>query len=338
MKYLKAMPLILCLFFSSIGAVAYSEQAKEEGIAFSIPANSFCDRSHQIQLSINITNLSASDAAVNLSLYDRFGVPITIADEEYNGIKSDIELGVNKYVPSVNTVFYQVNFGGNNNSCDHVPYYGVIKGNSGANGQFIASGWITATNGNTPIIINSGNPFTVVGNGTIKPEPTPEPVPDTTPVPLPSKEVCTNPNSSIVLSASSSYAADFVPCQAFDGDIYTSWATKVNVTTGWLKVDFSEMFRVNEYTITARTKSIDGIGYTPKDWTIEASNDDQNWEVLDTQTNQTNWSYGESRTYTFNNDNKYRYYRLNITQNNGVPYYTAIGEIRFSNNIIVKEK
>lgn len=308
-----------------IGKSVYAaEDISTEQVTFSIPANSFCDRSHEIQLSLNITNVNTTDATIILNLYDRSGKPLNIKDEEYNGINSDIELGTNKVLTSNNTAFYQVNFGSMNNDCSNRPYYGTIKA-IGNETSLIASGWITASNGNTPIIIKSGDIFHISGSKVIEPQPQPQAVP------VASKEVCTNPQSDIILSASSSYSSEFLPCQAFDGDIYSSWATKVNTTTGWLQIDFKKAYVVNKYTITARTKSIDGIGYTPKDWTIQASNNGTDWTILDNQTNQDNWSYGEMRTYKFNNTNSYRYYRLDITKNNGVTYYTAIGEISFSN-------
>lgn len=326
MKLIKVLPLILCLFFVGTTPISFSEGVDElEGIAFSIPANSFCDRSHEIQLSINLTNLNSKDSLIKLNLYDKQGNPIDVVDQEYNGIRSDIQLGTNKSVPPAYTTFYQVNFGGNNNSCDYVPYYGVIEGDSGETRQIIASGWITATNGNTPVIINSGNAFSL-GGGSESPE---EPIED--PVPNGSKEVC-EADSDIVVSASSEYSKNFAPCYAFDGDAFSSWATKVNTTSGWLKIDFSNAYAINEYSISARTKNVDGVGTNPKNWTLEASNDDQTWTVINTQTNQTNWDYGEKRVFSVDNNEKYRYYRLNISENNGVAFYTAIGEISFKRN------
>ncbi|MFF3149506.1 discoidin domain-containing protein, partial [Streptomyces sp. NPDC057927] len=61
----------------------------------------------------------------------------------------------------------------------------------------------------------------------------------------------------------------------------------------------------------------------PKDWTFEGSNDstngrDGNWDILDTQENQT-WGKGaEVRVFQINNKKDYKIYRLNYTSSNGL--------------------
>ena len=55
------------------------------------------------------------------------------------------------------------------------------------------------------------------------------------------------------------------------------------------------------------------FGRAPKNWTFEGSNDNGNWTTLDTRTGETGWRNPETRAYSFNNRNLYRYYRLNVS-------------------------
>jgi hypothetical protein len=121
-------------------------------------------------------------------------------------------------------------------------------------------------------------------------------------------------------SASSVSAGVYVAAGAFDNIISTSppyrWAATTIPTPlapEWLKQDFGAG---NEKTIIQYTLNNGGVGpgEVCKDWTFEGSNDDLNWDVLDTQTDQ----YPVTRTvYQFDNTTAYRYYRILITAING---------------------
>ena len=77
--------------------------------------------------------------------------------------------------------------------------------------------------------------------------------------------------------------------------------------------------------------------YAPKDWTIEASNTGafSGEEVtLDTRAGETTWTqatssnYGSAwNEYTFTNSTAYRYWRINITANNGHGTYLIFAEM-----------
>jgi hypothetical protein len=132
----------------------------------------------------------------------------------------------------------------------------------------------------------------------------------------------------IVVSASSIYNSSYDAWKAFNNtnvDNVDCWVTASNTVTGWLKVDFGNPRIVNKYTITARNYS--DTTTAPKTWTFEGSNDNTNWTVLDTRTNEINWVLAQKREYVFNNNIAYRYYRINITANNGSTAYVAIGEM-----------
>jgi hypothetical protein len=55
----------------------------------------------------------------------------------------------------------------------------------------------------------------------------------------------------------------------------------------------------------------------PKNWQFQGSNDGVTWTTLDTRTNETFASRFLTKTYDFPNGTPYRWYRLNITANNG---------------------
>lgn len=88
-------------------------------------------------------------------------------------------------------------------------------------------------------------------------------------------------------------------------------------STGWIKVDVgaANVFVVKRYTMTAN-----GDTYAPKTWTFEGSNTGAfagEQTVLDTQTNVADWTTAEERIYLVTNSVIFRYYRWNITANQG---------------------
>lgn len=128
-----------------------------------------------------------------------------------------------------------------------------------------------------------------------------------------------------------SYMAYYSPDRAFDNSTdYIDGLWIMNATTGWLKYDFgaSNQRIITRYTLRGQSNA---PARSPKNWTLEGSNDDTNWATLDTQTNQTSWA--GMNTYTFTNTTAYRYYRLNITANNGDTYpMTCISEMELIGN------
>ena len=131
-----------------------------------------------------------------------------------------------------------------------------------------------------------------------------------------------------VISASSSYGS-MPPWRAFSHVVApygNCWATS-GAASGWLKFDFGSgnTGEACTYTITCG----DGTNLTraPKTWTLQGSNNDSDWDVLDTQTNVPSWTtLGEMRTYSISAPSEYRYYKLNITASQGGGYLT-VGEV-----------
>jgi hypothetical protein len=119
--------------------------------------------------------------------------------------------------------------------------------------------------------------------------------------------------SPYVASANSENAGTYLAFKAFDANDATYWLTSHLATTGWLKIDLGVSHRVIKY----RMQRI-GTIVNPKNWTFEGSATGAfagEETVLDTQTGVT--SNGAWVDYSFNNTTAYRYYRLNITLNNG---------------------
>ncbi|SHN71816.1 Concanavalin A-like lectin/glucanases superfamily protein [Paenibacillus sp. ov031] len=124
------------------------------------------------------------------------------------------------------------------------------------------------------------------------------------------------------VEASTTYSS-YYAWKAFDR-VNDSYGWLSNAITGWLKYTFPLAILVQAYTIKSGDNS---TTRTPKTWTFEGSNDGTNWTVLDTRTNETNWSTGERRSYVFKNKTKFLSYRINVTSNNGDTSYVSIGEM-----------
>ncbi len=108
---------------------------------------------------------------------------------------------------------------------------------------------------------------------------------------------------------------------AFDQNSLTEWF--YGGVTGWLQYDLGRTEVVQRYTVA---NSFDKIERDPKDWQFQGSNDGVSWTTLDTQSNQMFvWRY-VMKTYEVASPAAYRYYRLNITANNGDGAFIALGE------------
>ena len=122
---------------------------------------------------------------------------------------------------------------------------------------------------------------------------------------------------------------------AFDGVLNEGNATgcwyafaSVYVPTGWTGQDFGEG---NEQQIGTYRISAFGAGhaYNPKSWTFEGS-DTGSWAgeevVLDTQSNQS-FASTDFVDYIIATPQQFRYYRIDVTENNGDATYCVIREI-----------
>jgi hypothetical protein len=104
-------------------------------------------------------------------------------------------------------------------------------------------------------------------------------------------------------------------------------------TTGWLQYDFGagNAQVIKRYTVSSSSVNIPSRD--PKDWQFQASNDGANWTTLDTQSNQTFAIIRmQQNTYNIGNTTAYRYYRFNVTANNGHADFTHLGDIGLWND------
>lgn len=129
--------------------------------------------------------------------------------------------------------------------------------------------------------------------------------------------------SPYVASASNEFTT-YYAYLAFDNSSSTYWISETT-TSSWLSLDFGSGKTIQAYSIQSRATATTRC---PRTWTFESSNNSIDWTILDTQTGQTSWAASQVRFFIFNNTTPYRYYRLNISENDGDPTYTSIAELR----------
>ncbi len=93
-------------------------------------------------------------------------------------------------------------------------------------------------------------------------------------------------------SASDEFSASFAASKAVDDDAATAWSC--NTATNWWKYDFGTAKDIVEYTIQAHNSVPDR---SPKDFTLQWSDDDTNWTTADTQAGITGWTAGMVKTF-----------------------------------------
>jgi regulation of enolase protein 1 (concanavalin A-like superfamily) len=110
---------------------------------------------------------------------------------------------------------------------------------------------------------------------------------------------------------------------ALDQDPWTQWF--YTGTTGWLQYDLgaNNARVVNRYTVTEANTI---AARDPKDWQFQGSQDGTNWTTLDTQSNQSFDYLYQRKDYDIGNTTGYRYYRLNVTANNGDSTFLHVGD------------
>ena len=131
----------------------------------------------------------------------------------------------------------------------------------------------------------------------------------------------------------------------FDTYLFLSETEKYCVTghtSGWVQYESPKPILLKSYSISS---AINLIERTLKSWELLGSNDGINWEILDRQSNQDFFMELNTFEYIVNCKKEYKYFRLNILENNGAGEFqfskwqlfenisTKIGEINFSKNI-----
>lgn len=144
---------------------------------------------------------------------------------------------------------------------------------------------------------------------------------------IPTMSSATAPSG--VVSSSSDFAT-YDNWRAFDDvNVDKGWLSNGVPSGGspqWLKYDFgsSNEKTIVEYAITEGATNV--VGYAPRDWTFQGSNDDSAWTTLDTRTAET-FTASQRRTFSFSNSTAYRYYRILITAKTSGGDGVEIGEL-----------
>lgn len=128
----------------------------------------------------------------------------------------------------------------------------------------------------------------------------------------------------------SSYASN--PNRGFAAFDWNSWAWWAGTGSGtdWLQLDLgsgnSKILQM--YEIVAFVDAGWNATMMPNTWTLKGSNNGSDWDTLDTVSGQSGWAQGERRRFTCDTiTTAYRYFRINITANNGHATYTTISEL-----------
>jgi PKD repeat protein len=107
--------------------------------------------------------------------------------------------------------------------------------------------------------------------------------------------------------------------KAFDHIDSTRWnaypATfSYNSSGAWVKVDYGAgvTHKITDYSMMLHA----GTSLSPKTWTLEASNDDSTYTIIDFQTGITSWTDDVYKNFTTSATMAYRYYKIYITESN----------------------
>lgn len=137
--------------------------------------------------------------------------------------------------------------------------------------------------------------------------------------------------SPYVASASSVYNTSYYSAwKAFNGTNSANtdcWITANGVFKGWIQLDFGKKTPVTKVFITSRVGS-GGEKVAPKDFNIEGSNDNVNFDVIQSFKGVTDWERNITKEFNIRK-REYRYYRLNILANNGDGSYSGVGKLEF---------
>ena len=125
-----------------------------------------------------------------------------------------------------------------------------------------------------------------------------------------------------VVSASGRWNASYAEWMAFDGDKSTAWSGSGSIPA-WIQIKCPNATVSNCVSITTCSSNLSEM---PKNFTIEASNDGVQFDILDTQTD-VSWTANETKSFTFENSTAYRYYRLSISATNA--HNVSLSELAF---------
>jgi len=98
-------------------------------------------------------------------------------------------------------------------------------------------------------------------------------------------------------SASSTFDASHTAIEGFDGNGNTTWSSVSSGLPAWLRYVLPSASSVNQVAIRARNEGGSTFGQTPKDFSIQSSDDGTTWTTEWSVTGQTGWTINEVRTF-----------------------------------------
>jgi len=128
-----------------------------------------------------------------------------------------------------------------------------------------------------------------------------------------------------IVTASSANTPEFY---AFDQNEDDIWQT-TSISNQWIQYEFDSGISINKYSF--QNNPTDNQVQMPKDWELVGSNTglfSGEEVILNSEINQDNWTPLEVRYFTFINSQNYKFYRINIFNNNSHPNNILIGEIK----------
>ncbi|MGV7000393.1 hypothetical protein ACWA2C_17030 [Priestia megaterium] len=119
---------------------------------------------------------------------------------------------------------------------------------------------------------------------------------------------------------SSGYTNDNYAWRAFDKILSTAVKVKWQSATiaSFIGYQFNSPTLIGSYSLMVQNDATNTyMSETPREWQFEGSNDNLNWDILDKQTDITDWIPYSRKIFNFSNEKPYTFYRLNIKANNG---------------------
>lgn len=134
-----------------------------------------------------------------------------------------------------------------------------------------------------------------------------------------------------VASASSVYnnEARYYAYRAFNGtsaDVNDAWLSAGISTSQYIMLDFGTPTTVDTVKILINNPNASTVA--PKDFTVQGSNNGTDFAIIKTFS-ETSWTNNVAKTLSLDASVTYRYYKVNITSNNGYSGYVGISQLRF---------
>lgn len=110
-----------------------------------------------------------------------------------------------------------------------------------------------------------------------------------------------------------------------DANKNTNWVD--NSTSSWVSFSYFPGTVWNKYEVTSAGTSSEK---DPKDWKLKGSSNGSDWTTIDTQSGQTFTQRLQTKSYLFKNSSNYRFYKWEITANNGSTESIQVAEFKLS--------